>query len=202
LKKLHPLLPLALIALVFGLAACGGSSESDEDKVVDVIETSVTSTDPADCKELATQSFLEQTELEQGAAAVKSCEESAEDTENDPESVEVSKVEVDGSAATADVAFTGGSFDGQTLSVALVEEDGDWKMSEITGFAEFDQERLADSFEEGLQSGDDALEPQLATCFAEVVREAPKAQAEEIVIGGSPEPLVEILEGCQEGLEQ
>ncbi|HEX6154087.1 MAG TPA: hypothetical protein VFZ19_11255, partial [Solirubrobacterales bacterium] len=192
-------MPLALLALVFGLAACGGG-ESDEDKVVDVIETSVTSTDPADCKELATQSFLEQTEFEQGADAVESCEESAEDTENDPESVDVSKVEVDGSAATADVAFTGGSFDGQTLSVALVEEDGDWKMDEITGFAEFDQEKLADSFEEGLQSGDDALDPQLATCFAEVVREAPKAQAEEIVIGGSPEPLVEILEGCQEGL--
>jgi hypothetical protein len=195
-------LPLALLALVFGLAACGGDSESDEDKVVDVIETSVTSTDPADCKELATQSFLEQTELEQGAAAVENCEESAEDTENDPESVDVSEVEVDGSAATADVAFTGGSFDGQTLSVALVEEDGDWKMDEITGFAKFDQEKLADSFEEGLQSGDDALDPQLATCFAEVVREASKAQAEEIVIGGSPQPIVEIIEGCSEGLEQ
>jgi hypothetical protein len=202
LRKLHPLLPLALLALVFGLAACGGGSESDEDKVVDVIETSVTSTDPADCKELATRSFLEQTELEQGAAAVESCEESAEDTENDPESVDVSAVEVDGSAATADVAFTGGSFDGQTLSVALVEEDGDWKMDEIVGFAEFDQEKLADAFEEGLQSGEDPLDPQLATCFSEVIRDLPKAEAEEIVIGGSPEPLIEIIEGCSEGLEQ
>ena len=201
MRKLHPMLPLALLALVFGLAACG-SSESDEDKVVDVIETSVTSTDPADCKELATQAFLEQTELEQGSAAVKSCEESAEDTENDPDSVEVSEVEVDGSAATADVAFTGGSFDGQTLSVALVEEDGDWKMDEITGFAKFDQGKLADTFAEGLQSGEDALDPQLATCFAEVIRELPKAEAEEIVIGGSPEPLVEIIEGCSEGLQQ
>jgi hypothetical protein len=200
LRKLHPLLPLALLALVFGLAACGGG-DSDEDKVVEVIETSVTSTDPADCKELATQAFLEQTELEQGSAAVESCEESAEDTENDPESVEVTEVEVDGSAATADVAFTGGSFDGQTLSVALVEEDGDWKMDEITGFAEFDQEKLADAFAEGLQSGENALDPQLATCFAEVIRDVPKAEAEEIVIGGSPEPVVEIIEGCSEGLE-
>jgi hypothetical protein len=202
LRKLHWLLPLALLALVFGLVACGGGGESDEDKVVDVIETSATSTDPADCKELATQSFLEQTEFEQGAAAVKSCEESAEDTENDPESVEVSKVEVDGSAATADVAFTGGSFDGQTLSVALVEEDGDWKMDEITGFAAFDQEKLADAFEKGLQSGEDALDPQLATCFSEVIRDVSKAEAEEIVIGGSPDPIVEIIEGCSEGLGQ
>jgi hypothetical protein len=202
LRKLHLLLPLALLALALGLVACGGSSESDEDKVVDVIETSALSTDPGDCKELATQAFLEQTELEQGSAAVKSCEESAEETEGDPESVDVSKVEVDGSAATADVAFTGGNFDGQTLSVALIEEDGDWKMDEITGFAEFDQDKLADAFAEGLQSGEDALDPQLATCFAEVIREMPKPEAEEAIIGGSADPIVAIIEGCSEGLEQ
>jgi hypothetical protein len=200
LRKLHPLLLLALLALVFGLVACG-DSESDEDKIVDVIETSVNSSDPADCKELMTQAFLEQTELEQGAAAVKSCEESAKDTTDDPKSVEVSKVEVDGSAATADVAFTGGNFDGQTLSVALVEEDGDWKLNELTGFAKFDQEGLAVSFEEAFERDND-VDPQLATCFAEVIRELPKDQAEEIVIGGNSEPIVEIVEGCQEGLEQ
>jgi hypothetical protein len=201
LRKLHLLLPFALLALALGLAACGGG-ESEEDKVIEVIETSALSADPADCEELATQAFLEQTEFEQGAAAVKSCEEGAEETEGDPESVDVSEVEIDGSAATADVAFTGGNFDGQTLSVALVEADGDWKMDEIAGFAEFDQEKLADAFAEGLQSGEDALDPELATCFAEVLRELPKAEAEEVVIGGDSEPLVEIIEGCSEGLEQ
>jgi len=201
LRKLHLLLPLALFALALGLVACGGSGDSDEDKIVEVIETSATSADPADCKELSTQAFLEQTELEQGAAAVKSCEESAEDSEDNPDSVEVSKVEIDGSSATANAAFSGGSFDGQTLAVALVEEDGDWKLDEITGFAKFDQQRLADSFEEGLQSGENALDPQLATCFAEVVGELPKDEAEEVVIGGSADPIVAIIEGCSEGLE-
>jgi ABC-type glycerol-3-phosphate transport system substrate-binding protein len=200
LRKLHLLFPLALLALVLGLVACGGG-ESDEDKVVDVIETSATSSDPADCKELATQAFLEQTELSEGAEAVESCEESAKETEDDPDSVEVSEVEVDGSAATADAAFTGGSFDGQTLSVALIEEDGDWKLDEVTGFAEFDQEKLASTLEEGLQSGEDALDPPLARCFAEVIREVDKEEAEEIVIGGSADPIVEIIEGCTEGLE-
>ena len=200
MRKLHPLLPLALLALVFGLAACGGG-ESDEDKVVDVIETSVTSSDPADCKELATQAFLEQTQFEQGAAAVESCEESAEDTSDDPDSVDVSEVEVDGSAAAADVAFTGGSFDGQTLALALVEEDGDWKMDEVTGFVEFDQQGLANSFEEAFES-EDEVDPQLAACFAEVIRELPKEEAEGLVIGGSSDPLIEIIEGCSEGLEQ
>ncbi|HXQ88870.1 MAG TPA: hypothetical protein VN733_04455 [Solirubrobacterales bacterium] len=199
MRKLHLLLPLALLALALGLAACG-SSESDEDKVVDVIETSATSSDPADCEALSTQAFMEQTELEEGKAAVESCEESAEDDSDNPDSVEVSEVEIDGSSATADVAFVGGNFGGQTLTVALVEEDGDWKLDEITGFAEFDQEGLADSFEEALGE-DDEVDPQLAECFAEVIREVPEPKAEELIIGGSPEPIVEIIEGCSEGLE-
>jgi hypothetical protein len=194
------LLPLALLALVFGLVACGGGGDSDEDKVIEVIETSATSSDPADCKELSTQAFLEQTELEEGAGAVKSCEESAEDTSDDPESVEVSEVEVDGSAATANVAFTGGSFDGQTLTVALVDEDGDWKLNEITGFAKFDQEKLASAFEEAFEK-EEEVPPAFATCFAETMRELPKKEAEQIMISGDAGPIGEIIEGCSEGLE-
>ena len=202
MRKLHLLLPFALLALVFGLVACGGGGDSDEDKIVEVIETSVTSTDPADCKALATQEFLEQTEFSEGPEAAKSCEEDAGDTSNNPDSVEVSKVEIDGSEATANVAFVGNDFDGQTLSVALVEEDGDWKMNEITGFAKFDQEKLASAFEDALQSGEEPLEKDLAVCFAEVLRETSKPEVEEIVIGGSSQPIVEIIEGCSEGLEQ
>lgn len=198
MRKLHLLPPLALLALALGLAACGGGDESDEDKIVDVIETSVTSTDPADCEELATQAFLEQTEFSQGAEAVKSCEESAGETEDDPDSVEVTNVEVAGSAATADAAFAGGSFDGQAFTVALIEEDGDWKLDEIVGFAKFDQEQLASSFEEAFQD-EESIEPQVAACIGEVLRELPQAQAEEIVIGGSADPIVELVEGCSQG---
>jgi hypothetical protein len=201
LRKLHLLLPFALLVFVFGLVACGGG-DSDEDKIVEVIETSVTSTDPADCKTLATQEFLEQTEFSEGPEAAKSCEEDAEDTSNNPDSVDVSKVEIDGSDATANVAFVGSDFDGQTLAVALVEEDGDWKMDQITGFVKLDQEKLATAFEEALQSGEEPLEEELAVCFVEVLREASKPEVEEIVIGGSSQPITEIIEGCSEGLEQ
>jgi hypothetical protein len=200
LKKHHLLLPFALLALAFGLVACGGSDESDEDKVIDVIETSVTGNDPANCKELLTQAFLEQTELEQGGQAVKSCEASAKDTSDDPDSVKVSEVEVDGAAASANVAFTGGGFDGQTISLALVEEDGDWKLDEMTGFAKFNQEKLANAFEEAFSEEDG--NPQLVTCFGETIRGLSKGQAEEIVIGGSSRPVEEVAEGCIEGLEE
>jgi hypothetical protein len=202
LRKLHLLLPLALLSLTFGLVACGGGGESDEDKIVEVIESAAASTDPADCTRLTTQNFMEQTEFSQGAEAVKSCEENAEDPSDDPDSVDVSAVEINGSSASADVAFSGGNFDGQTLSVALVEADDDWKLDEIAEFVEFDQEAMATSLEEGLQAGEDAVEPKLAECFGETMREVPKAQAEEVIIGGSPQPIVEIIEGCSEGLEQ
>ena len=192
------MLPLALLALALGLAACGGSDESDEDKIVDVIETSVASNDPADCEKYSTQAFLEQTEQSEGEEAVESCEESAKETEDDPDSVEVSNVEVEGSSATADAAFVGGGFDGQTLTVALVEEDGDWKLDEITGFAKLDKEQLATSFEEAFE-GEEAFDPQVASCFGEVLRELPDSQVEEVVIGGSVDPVVEIVEGCTEG---
>jgi hypothetical protein len=196
LRKLHLLLPLALLALALGLAACGGG-ESDEDKVVEVVETSATSTDPADCTALATQAFVEQTQLSEGEEAVESCEEDAKDAEGDPDSVEVTEVEVDGAKATADAEFVGGDFDGQVLSVALVEEDGDWKMDELTGFAELDQERLASSLEESLQSGEGALDPEVASCIGDTLRELSEPEVEEVVIGGSPEPIVEILEACE-----
>lgn len=202
MRKLHlVLLPAALLALVFGLVACGGGGESDEDKVVETIETSATSTDPADCKELATQNFMEQTESETGSKAVKSCEEEAEDSEGDPDSVDVSKVKINGSKATADAAFNGGNFDGQTLTVALVEEDG-WKLDEVEGFAKFDQEKLVKNFEKVFESGDEPLEPQVTACMGEVFRELSKPEFEELVFGGSQQPIVEIAEGCQEGLQQ
>ena len=195
-------LPVSVLLLVLGLglAACGGS-ESDEDKVIDVIEKSAESNDPADCERLATQNFLEQVELSQGAEAVKSCEENTEDDDEEAERVEVSNVKVDGSTATAKVAITGGSFDGQTAEMQVVEEDGDWKVDEITEFVVFDQEKLADSLEKGLTEGKDPLEAQLAECFAGVMREVPEAKAEEIILGGSEEPITEIFEGCQQGLE-
>lgn len=200
MRKLRLLFPLALLALALGLTACGGG-ESDEDKIVEVIETSATSTDPADCEALATQAFLEQTQFSKGEEAVESCEESAKETEDNPDLVEVSEVEIDGSEATAEAAFVGGNFDGQTFTAALVEEDGDWKLDEITGFAEFDQEQLADSLEEALLSEGDSIEKELGECFGGTIRDIPQAQAEALILDGSGKAIVEIIEGCSEGLE-
>ncbi len=194
----HRLLLLPIFALVaaFAFAACG-SSESDEDKIVDVIETSATSDDPATCTELVTQTFLDQVEEGEGKAAIKECEEDAEDTADNPDSVEVTEVEVDGTNATANAAFTGGGFDGQTLTVAVVDDGGDWKLDEITGFAKFDQAKLVQAFEEQLAE-EDSIEPAITSCIVESLEELEQEEFEELLLGGSSQGFVELAEACQE----
>ncbi len=190
-------LPLVLV-LGLGLAACGGGGESDEDKIAKTIETSILSNDPAHCKKLATLQFLEQTQFSEGPQAVKSCEENAKESKDDAKSVEVTKVETEGSKATADAAFGGGTFDGQTFSVALVEADGGWKLDEITGFARLDQDKLARSLEREFASGEEAAPAKVASCLGEEFREMPATEFEGLIIGGDPQPLTEIIEDCQQ----
>ena len=193
LKRL--LLPTLLLALAaFALAACG-SSESDEDQVIDVVETSVLTTDPADCEALSTLKFMEQTNSAEGDEAVKACEEDAEDSSDDADEVSVDKVEIDGANATADVAVTGGSLDGQTVSVALVDEDGDWKMDELTGFAVFDREGLLGGIEESFEEETDA---ETAACVVESLDEYADEELEELVIDGAEEAFIEAFEECAE----
>jgi ABC-type glycerol-3-phosphate transport system substrate-binding protein len=198
LRKLHlALLPALLLALALGLAACGGGGESDEDKITSTIEESATSTDPSICKETQTQAFMEQTSGGAGGkAAVKECEEETKSGEGNPDSVKVSEVEAESGKATADVAFKGGIFDGQTLEVALVEEDGDWKLNELTGFAKFDPEGLVNSFAEEIEE-EPEIEPETASCFVEGIEELSSSELESVVIENNTEVFGEIAEGCE-----
>jgi ABC-type glycerol-3-phosphate transport system substrate-binding protein len=198
LRKLHlALLPALLLALVLGLAACGGGGESDEDAITSTIERSATSTDPTVCGETQTLNFMEQTASGSGKEAEKQCEkETEEEDSNDPESVKVSKVEADGGKATADVEFEGGTFDNQKLEVALVEEDGNWKLDELTGFARFNAAGFVDSLAEQLEE-EAQIEPQVSSCIVEGLEEAPKDQLEALVIENNTQPIVELAESCE-----
>jgi ABC-type glycerol-3-phosphate transport system substrate-binding protein len=197
LRKRHLFLPAALLALALGLAACGGGGgESDEEKIETTIETSATSTDPANCAKYSTLKFMEQTSSGQGAEAEKDCEEEAEEAEGKPESVSVSNVEIEGEEATADAAFEGGNFDGQTLTVALVEEEGDWKLNELVGFANFDAAKLIDALVQQLEA-EGSAKPKLIACVAEGLRELDESEFEELVINQDTQPIVEIAEACE-----
>lgn len=195
MRKLHLLLPLAVLVLALGLAACGGG-ESDEDKIVSAIETSATSTDPSICKETETLAFMEQTNSASGAAAEKECEEEAKSGEDNPDSVNVSEVEVEDEKATANVEFKGGNLDGQVVEVALVEEEGDWKLDELTGFAKFDPSQIVAALAQGLEE-EPEIEPQVASCIVEGMEEAPDEELEALVIENNSQPIVELAESCE-----
>ena len=196
LRRLFPF--LCLLAFCFALPGCGSGGESDEDKIVKVIETSATSDDPADCRELSTQAFLEQTEWSEGAEAFTDCEDEAGDLIGELDSLEVSNIEVKGSKATADVAFQGATYDGQMLSIALVEQSGDWKLNEVVGFADLDQEKLAQSIARWLQSGDTPQDVAVRNCIGEVFGELSRPQAEDAVFSSDPKPMLAIYKSCSQ----
>ncbi|HWB68713.1 MAG TPA: hypothetical protein VG518_01925 [Solirubrobacterales bacterium] len=176
-----------MLLAALALAACG-SGESDEEKIVDVIETASTSTDPASCTEFLTQTFVDQVETGEGAAAVKECEEDAADGSGNPDSVDVAEVEVDGSNATADVTFHGGDLGGQALTLALAKEDGDWKLDEIQRFVKFDRAKIDASFEEALESAE-GIDTE---CILEGLSEYSDGELEEAILGSELEELIEV----------
>jgi hypothetical protein len=196
LKKRQLLLSCLLIVSALTLAACGGSGSSAESEIEEAIETSATSGDPANCTKFKTENFAEQSTGESGKAAIKTCEEEAkQDPESRAESVEVSEVEVDGSKATANAALSGGNFDGQTVSVALVEEGGSWKLDELTGFVKFDQGAIAQVFETQLEESGE-LSSKQTSCIVEGIEELPRAEVEEVILSGESTSIEELAEGC------
>lgn len=196
MNKRHFLLLSALIVSTLALVACGSSGSSAESEIEAAIETSATTADPANCTKLETLSFSEQSTGESGKAAIEACEEEAEDPEGKADSVAVSEVEVDGEKATADAAITGGSLEGQTVSIALVEEDDQWKLDQITGFAKLDQAQLARVFEEQLEKGEEVT-PEMTACIVSGIEEAAPEEAEEFVLDPTNQALGELAESCE-----
>lgn len=194
MSKARLLVPALLVLAVsaLALAACG-SSESDEDKITSAIESAATGTDPAICTEDQTLAFLEQTGGEKGKAAVEECEKDAEEEEN-AESVEVSEIEVEGEEATATAALTGGTLDGQTLVLALVKEEGDWKLNEAVEFKNFDREALIEQFQAKLAEQKE-IKGEIAECIGEGLEEASEEELESLFLEG-PIGIVEIAEEC------
>lgn len=193
-RILVPLALLALAALV--LTACGGGGSSDEDKIAETIETAATTSDPSNCTELETLSFVEQNTTEKGKAAVKTCEEEAEAGEEEAEGANVSNVSVDGSKATAETEFEGGSLGSQSLEVELVEEDGTWKLDQIAGFASYDGKALGEAFQKQFEEEPGELEPEQAKCISGKIADLSQAEAEEVFFGGSADQIIELAQGC------
>jgi hypothetical protein len=195
LSKRLPLLPCTLVLAGIFLAACG-SSGNDEAEVKEVIEKSATTTDPADCKKLQTQKFMEQTAEKSGSAAVTECEEEAKKEEG-AKSVDTTEVEVEGSSATADVALTGGTLNGQSVEVELIKDGDQWKMNEVVKFTHFDQTKLVEYLEGQFKEHSSEIPAKLAACFIDAFKNGSQAEVEELVFGGGSKALEEVAETCE-----
>lgn len=191
---------LICLALPLTVAACGGDDDddggSDEDAIAEVIETSATSTDPADCARYQTDNFLEQLEFpNEGQTALESCEEDAPDPAGAPDSVEAGDISVDGDTATATATFTGGSFDGSTFDLALVKEDDQWKLDELVDIPTFNFDAFLASLNEELAADPD-VPPESAACVTDTITAAGDEEIKRIIVEGDDAAFFALLEGC------
>jgi hypothetical protein len=195
---------LAGLAAALALAGCGGSGGSsttataggtDQAQVSDAIRTSVTSSDPADCTRLETQRFIEQIHFTKGQEALRACERDAPDTSDDPDSVDVTDVQVNGSSATANAAFHGGGFDGSTLSLALVKDGEQWKLDQITAVPTFDLQAFSKAFTQRLGSNQNV--PAAATaCITKALDSAGPDSVKGALISGESSQLLSLIAPC------
>jgi hypothetical protein len=193
------MLVVALTATLV-LVACGDDDDDDgggeEDAAItETIETSVTTTDPAACRRLQTQAFLEQSNFSIGEEAVQDCEEDVADTEDNPDSVDVENIEVDGSNASADVSFVGGGFDGSTVAVELVKEGEQWKLDRIADVPELNLEAFQENFVERLQDQGEIPAP-IADCIGQAIEDATEDDIKQVLVSGQEEDLVGLLGDC------
>jgi len=189
------LLCLAAAAAVF--AGCGGDG-GQAAAVTETIVTVASTEDPADCERLHTLRFMEQTYGLEGEAAVAACEVRAVDPRSEAaESVTVTKIEIDGSEARANAAFVGSDFDGQTLTIGLVEEDGGWKIDDLIRFVHFDRDRLLDAMvEEMTELAEAAGDPALPACILAWFEARDDEELEAIVVEPDPAALLSVFEDC------
>lgn len=103
---------------------------------------------------------------------------------------------MDGSTATAETTLTGGTFDGQRLALALVEDGESWKLDEFVRFANFDRERMIASFSEEIAANAPA---ELAQCVRRRLQALSDQQIQSYLINPDPAGIKLVFGPCEEG---
>jgi hypothetical protein len=178
------------------IAACGSgnSNSADEDQITAAITASATSGDPGACTKYQTLRFTEQTSGgSTGAAAVKSCQQDASNSVANK--VDVTDISVNGDSATAKVDVTGSVFDGQTLDVALVKQNGQWKLDEFKGFENFDKGAFLAAFPAQLAK-EPGSSPQAVACVRQQLASASDQEIESSFVSNNKQFDQQIFGAC------
>jgi len=207
MRKFLLFLPVLLIVALFPLAGCGGGDDTDtgaadtsatgggdEAQITDVITTAATTTSRDNCVNLETTRFVEQNAAKTGQAAIQDCE-TNDPGETDADSVDVTNIQVSGDTATADVAITGSTFDGQTLSVSLVKEGDQWKLDHFDSFVKYDAQAFADSLGTSLKA-QGQLTPAQISCVQKVVTTTSASQIEAAILSGQSAQISALFSNC------
>jgi hypothetical protein len=188
-------------AAALALAGCGGAEGGgggDQEEIRAVIESAGTRADPADCLRFQTQNMVEQLTKLQGEAAVRACEEAELEDFPLPTAVTVTKIEVDGDAATAQAAYEGGPFSEQVPVLKLVEEDGEWREDEVLEFAEFDRDAFVLEFGRGLlEKAESQAERRVFGCMVGELDKLDREGLEALIVDPSPQPIVDLTLACE-----
>jgi hypothetical protein len=192
-----------LAVLVAAAAGCGGDSGggTGEDEVTGVLQTFFTTSDPAQCDELTNNAFKQLSPNVLAADDPASeCRKSLDPT-GQAKSIQVSDLSIDGSKATATVVPEGGTFEGATVRINLVD-DGGWKIDgiadvQLTSRDEFLREvdaRAKKSF------GNDAFTADESDCIARYIRrEVSTEEIERGIVSGDRTYLYDGVRLCLGG---
>jgi hypothetical protein len=122
--------PVVMLALSIGTTGCGGGGESDEDAVREAFETHAEALAAGDV-EAYCESFSD-AELERTGISPENCLDLDPDSLQDESAGEatITSVSIEGDEATVEYELADGSKETGTI----VQEDGDWKVSDLTFF--------------------------------------------------------------------
>jgi hypothetical protein len=116
---------------VFGCGLNEDVYDASESEVRELVVTFGT-TDPAVCRETVTENYAEQRSGEEGDEALESCEAVAGRPDLNVEDAEITIRTRDENSLIASAELVGGTFDGSTLIVSVVSENGEPRIDAIT----------------------------------------------------------------------
>jgi len=142
--------------------------------------------------------MLEQATKVRGEVAIEACEETMLEDWERPTSVEVTRIEVDGDEATAQVATVGGVYSEQEVLIALVEEDGTWMEDEFLGFAVFDREAFLLEFgREIMERARTRAHANANACVVGLMEQLSDAEIEAVLVDPSPQVFEDFVRPCE-----